>query len=95
MPRLSEEQIAEGLVGLPAWRLQDGKLHREFRFANFSEAFAFMTRVALEAEKRDHHPDWSNVYNRVVVDLKTHDVAGVSQKDLDLAAAIDRISESG
>jgi 4a-hydroxytetrahydrobiopterin dehydratase len=92
---LSEEQIAEGLVGLPAWRLQDGKLHREFRFANFSEAFAFMTRVALEAEKRDHHPDWSNVYNRVVVDLKTHDVAGVSQKDLDLAAAIDRISESG
>jgi 4a-hydroxytetrahydrobiopterin dehydratase len=92
---LSEEQIAEGLVGLPAWRLQDGKLHREFRFANFSEAFAFMTRVALEAEKRDHHPDWSNVYNRVVVDLQTHDAGGVSQKDIDFAAAIDQITETG
>jgi len=92
---LREEQIAAGLADLPGWRLQGGKLRREFRFTDFSEAFAFMARVALEAEKRDHHPDWSNVYNRVVVDLQTHDVGGVSQKDLDLAAAIDRIAEPG
>ena len=95
MPRLSNEEIAAGLEALPAWQLQDGKLHRELHFADFSEAFAFMARVALEAEKRDHHPDWSNVYNRVTVDLQTHDVGGVSQKDLDLAAEIDRITENG
>jgi len=74
---------------LPAWSLKDGKLHRELRFANFSEAFAFMVRVALAAESMDHHPEWSNVWNRVVIDLTTHDSGGLSSLDLELARRID------
>jgi 4a-hydroxytetrahydrobiopterin dehydratase len=71
------------------WVEQGGALHREFRFADFSEAFAFMTRVALLADKRDHHPNWSNVYNRVVIDLSTHDAGDVvTEKDTKLAEAI-------
>ena len=71
------------------WVEQGGMLHREFRFAYFSEAFAFMTRVALLAEKRDHHPNWSNVYNRVVIDLSTHDAGDVvTDRDTQLADAI-------
>ena len=64
-------------------------MHREFRFADFSEAFAFMTRVALLADKRDHHPNWSNVYNRVVIDLSSHDAGDVvTERDIQLAEAI-------
>ena len=76
---------------LPAWTLQAGKLHREFRFANFSEAFGFMARVALAAERLDHHPEWSNVWNRVVIDLTTHDTGGLSNLDLELARQIDAL----
>ena len=71
---------------MPDWELIDGKLHRVFRFEGFAHAFGFMTSLALVAEARDHHPEWSNVYNRVVIDLSTHDVGGISQKDFDLAA---------
>jgi 4a-hydroxytetrahydrobiopterin dehydratase len=76
---------------LPAWSLQAGKLHRECRFANFSEAFGFMARVALAAERLDHHPEWSNVWNRVVIDLTTHDTGGLSNLDLELARRIDAL----
>jgi 4a-hydroxytetrahydrobiopterin dehydratase len=76
---------------LPAWSLLAGKLHREFRFANFSEAFGFMARVALAAEHLDHHPEWSNVWNRVVIDLTTHDTGGLSNLDLELARRIDAL----
>lgn len=71
------------------WDLVSGKLHRELRFQNFVEAFSFMTAVALHAEKADHHPEWSNIYNRVTIDLVTHDAKGITQLDLDLAATID------
>ena len=71
------------------WAIVDGKLHRELTFANFSEAFAFMARVALLAEKMDHHPEWSNVWNRVEILLTTHDAGGLSQRDVDMAEAID------
>lgn len=75
-----------------AWIITDGKLCRSFKFKDFSEAFAFMTRVAFLAEKQNHHPDWSNVYNTVHIALNTHDAGGaVTEKDHKLAAAIDRL----
>jgi len=73
---------------LPCWSLVDGKLHRELVFADFNEAFGFMSRVALIAEAMGHHPEWSNVWNRVVVDLTTHDTGGLSNLDRQLAQRI-------
>src|SRR5262245_1212646 len=90
--KLSPGELEAALRDLPGWNLAGGKLHREFRFADFSEAFAFMTRVALEAEKRDHHPDWSNVWNRVVVDLVTHDAGGVTENDVAFARRIGELA---
>ena len=90
-PKLAESEIRERLAGLPRWTLREGKLHREFAFADFSEAFAFMTRVAIAAEKANHHPDWSNAWNKVAIDLVSHDVKGLSRRDFDLAAAIDAL----
>ena len=78
------------------WQETDHGLVRSFTFADFREAFAFMTRVAFEAEAMGHHPEWTNVYNRVEVRLSTHDAGGrITQKDHDLAAAIDRIAAKG
>jgi len=79
------------LDGVPGWSLVDGKLHREIRFTDFVEAFGFMSRVALVAESMNHHPEWFNVYNSVVVDLSTHDAGGVTQTDLKLAARINEM----
>lgn len=76
---------------LPQWTLRNGKLHRELRFADFSEAFAFMTRVAMAAEQLNHHPEWSNVWNRVSIDLTTHDSGGLSNLDVELAGRIDAL----
>lgn len=90
--KLTEGEIAQHLAGVPLWSLQGGKLHRQLLFADFSEAFGFMTRVALEAEKLGHHPEWSNVWNRVDIALETHDVGGLSVKDFELAARIDAIA---
>ena len=73
------------------WQLEDGHLVREFRFANFVEAFAFMTAVALVAERMNHHPDWSNVYNKVKIRLSTHDAGGITDKDYALASAISQL----
>ena len=74
------------------WNEQDDKLQREFKFKDFSEAFAFMSRVALLAEKMDHHPEWSNVYNRVTIVLRTHSAGNtVTEKDRTLAVAIDKL----
>lgn len=73
------------------WTMSDGKLHRELEFADFNEAFGFMTRVALLAEKANHHPDWSNSWNRVVIDLVSHDAGGLTARDRDLAEAINRV----
>ena len=89
---LGEAELREALAGLSGWTLRDGRLHKEFRFADFNQAFGFMTRVALVAEKMDHHPDWSNVWSRVVVDLVTHDAGGVTKRDLELAARMDALA---
>ena len=88
VPRLTDDELARGLEALPGWTVVDGKLHRELVFADFAEAFAFMTACAIVAEKSDHHPEWSNVWNRVVIDLTTHDAGGLSARDLALAAAM-------
>ena len=90
--RLTEEQVVEWLVGRPGWTLEKGKLHREFRFDDFVAAFGFMSKVALAAERMDHHPEWFNVYNRVVVDLRTHDCDGISDRDFTLAGKIDALA---
>ena len=75
----------------PGWAVIDGKLHRELVFADFAEAFAFMTRVAELAERADHHPDWSNSWNTVTIDLTSHDVGGLTDRDVALAAAINEL----
>ena len=91
MEPLSEAERVEALDGLPDWDYDEARdaITRRFTFADFSEAFAFMTRVALLAEKADHHPEWSNVWNRVDVLLTTHDAGGLSGRDVDMAQAIE------
>lgn len=90
---LSEAERVEALEGLPDWDHDEARdaITRSFSFADFSQAFAFMTRVALLAEKADHHPEWSNVYNRVEILLTTHDAGGLSSRDVDMAQAIDAL----
>ena len=91
MKPLDLAYVQEQLKNLAGWRLDAERvaLRRDFRFADFNQAFAFMTRVALYAEKNDHHPEWFNVYNRVEVTLSTHDAGGVTQRDLDMARFAD------
>lgn len=86
---LSETELTRAVDERPGWEVVDGKLHRQLSFGDFTEAFSFVTRVAMVAEKRNHHPEWSNVYNKVTIDLVSHDVGGISQRDLDLADAIE------
>lgn len=83
--KLTPAEIESALQGLPGWQVVDGKLHREYRFASFVEAFGFMASVALVAERMDHHPEWFNVYHTVKIDLVTHDAGGISKNDVELA----------
>ncbi|MBY8825417.1 4a-hydroxytetrahydrobiopterin dehydratase [Sphingomonas colocasiae] len=91
--QLSEAEREDALDGLPDWDHDEARdaISRSFTFENFSEAFAFMTRVALLAEAADHHPEWSNVYNRVDILLTTHDAGGLSERDIEMAEAIDAL----
>lgn len=86
--------VEQALVGLPGWKLANGRLKWERKFADFSQAFGFMTRVALAAEKLDHHPDWRNVWATVSIELWTHDVNGLTANDLHLASLISEIAEA-
>ena len=90
--RLSDAEISDRLASLPGWSYAGGKLHREFVFRDFSEAFGFMARAALAAEKMDHHPDWSNVYATVTVNLVTHDAGGITGLDFELAHRMDALA---
>ena len=90
--KLSQADISAALNGLPGWSLLNDKLRREFKFANFIEAFGFMTSAAIEAEKMNHHPEWFNVYSKVVVDLTTHDAGGITELDLELAGKMNKLS---
>lgn len=91
MEPLSKPEVAEFLTHqLTDWTLKENTLNREFGFRNFVDAFSFMTAIALVAEKMNHHPDWSNSYNKVSIALTTHEAGGITQRDFDLAAIIDR-----
>ena len=94
VPRLTDAERNAALARLSGWSLRgDGlAIERTFRFADFGEAFSFMTRVALAAEKADHHPEWFNVWNRVEITLTTHDAGGLSARDVELAEAIDAMT---
>ena len=89
--KLSEQEIAAELKKLSGWSVVKANLHRTFEFKDFSAAFGFMTRVAIAAEKMDHHPDWSNAWNKVTVDLSTHSAGGLTKNDFDLAGKIQKI----
>lgn len=93
--RLQSPELEAALSACPEWEYvasDGGRLHRHFVFKDFSQAFAFMARVALLAEKADHHPEWSNVYNKVSITLTTHDAGGLSVRDIQMAIAIDRLT---
>ena len=94
IPQLTEAERDAALAALPEWTLRaDGMaIERELRFKDFSQAWGFMNRVALLAEKHDHHPEWSNVYNRVAITLTTHDAGGLSERDAKLARAIGKLT---
>ncbi len=92
MEKSSTQAVNEFIIGQPQWSVKDNKLHREFRFKNFTHAFGFMSMVALVAEKANHHPEWFNVYNRVVVDLTTHEASGITERDFKLALAMDKLA---
>jgi 4a-hydroxytetrahydrobiopterin dehydratase len=90
--RLTDDEVRARLAEAPGWTFAGGALHREYRFADFVEAFGFMARGALVAEAMNHHPNWSNVYNRVTIDLSTHDAGGVTSLDFDLAKRLEAIA---
>ena len=91
--KLALEDIQQRLLTMPHWSIRDGKLYRHIQFLDFSQAFGFMTQIAIIAEKADHHPEWFNVYNRVDILLTTHDCNGLSQRDVTLAKKIDKVAE--
>ncbi|MFT5501004.1 MAG: 4a-hydroxytetrahydrobiopterin dehydratase [Woeseiaceae bacterium] len=91
--KLTAAAIEDGLVSLVGWSLDEGKLRRDFKFADFVQAFGFMTSAAIEAEKMNHHPEWFNVYNKVVVHLTTHSAAGITELDLQLAAKMSDLAD--
>ena len=92
--KLDDTAISARLAALPGWSLRGGKLRRDYRFADFSAAFAFMTRAALRAEQLNHHPEWSNVYNRVEIALSTHDADGITTLDFTLAEAMEEFARA-
>ena len=91
MIRLSQTDIDEELKNLPGWSVINEKLHKEFQFDSFNQAFGFMTRAAMEIEKMNHHPEWFNVYNKITVDLTTHDAGGITKNDVNLARILNSL----
>ena len=89
----TEQALVNFLQENPEWIAQTEKLHREFVFRDFCEAFGFMSEIALVAERSDHHPEWFNVYKKVVVDLTTHEAGGITQRDFDLAAKMSEVAD--
>ncbi len=92
IPTASQEELQGFLESAPEWSVVEGKLYREYHFADFIQAFGFMTQAALQIEKQNHHPEWCNAYRTVVVYLSTHEAGGISERDFLLAATMDRIA---
>jgi 4a-hydroxytetrahydrobiopterin dehydratase len=92
--KYSPAEVKEALSKLPAWQVAKGKLHRELEFRNFEDAMTFMIRTAIEVSKLDHHPEWFNVYNKVKIDLVTHELEGISGYDFILARKIDEVAKT-
>jgi 4a-hydroxytetrahydrobiopterin dehydratase len=92
-PKLTETEVQAALAGLPDWSVQNGKLHRAYKFPDFAHALGFMATAAPKIEKLDHHPEWANVYNRVTVHLVTHDSGGITKKDVELAGILEAIAQ--
>ena len=92
LKRLTGDEIDSALANLPGWRIERGKLHREYKFADFVHAFGFMATAAVAIEAMGHHPEWFNVYHTVKIDLTTHDAGGITSKDTDLAAKLESIA---
>jgi len=92
MAKLSQHQVDSALQELSGWTVVNGKLHRDFQFTDFVHAFGFMATAALIIEKMGHHPEWFNVYNRLTVDLTTHDDGGITKKDVELAKELDALA---
>lgn len=92
MMRLSQADIEEELRNLPGWKVVNEKLHKEFQFESFNHAFGFMTRAAMEIEKMNHHPEWFNVYNRITIELTTHDAGGITKNDVNLAKILNSLA---
>lgn len=91
MMKLSQEEIGEELKNLPGWSMTNEKLHREIEFDSFNQAFGFMTRAAMEIEKMNHHPEWFNVYNKLTIELTTHDAGGITKNDINLARILNSL----
>lgn len=91
--KLTPTDLDTRLAALPEWAVVNGKMHREYRFEDFSQAIGFLTMAALKIEVLDHHPEWSNVYNRVRVDLVSHEAGGITMKDISLAAILDQVAQ--
>ena len=91
MIRLSSESIDFELKNLKGWVVVNNKMHKEFEFDDFNQAFGFMTRAAMHIEKMNHHPEWFNVYNKIIVDLTTHDAGGITQNDINLAKILNSL----
>ena len=91
LTKLSDEQIQAELNGLNGWSVVNGKLHKEFEFSDFNEAFGFMARASMHIEKMNHHPEWFNVYNKLVIDLMTHDADGITENDINLAKILNSL----
>ena len=89
--KLSDNEIENSLKELNGWTVLNGKLHKEIEFSDFDEAWKFMTIAVVEIQKMNHHPEWFNVYNKLVIDLITHDVGGISENDMNLAKFLDKI----
>lgn len=89
--RLTEDQVKRELQGLQGWSVVGGKLRKDFVFSDFVEAFGFMTRAALHIERMNHHPEWFNVYNKITVELVTHDAGGITQNDINLAKTLNSL----
>lgn len=92
-PQLTEVEITAALAALPGWSVVNGKLHREYRFPDFVHAFGFMATSALAIEAMNHHPEWGNVWNRVTIELTTHEAGGITAKDTTLAAKLEEIAK--